>query len=213
MNDFKPPILSWQYIRDLTKRLRRELLKNPNIIPIPIEKIVEFKLGITIDPEPFLKEEFGIDGQLLSDLSTIMIDSKMYYDEKFLPRVRFTLAHELGHYYLHRDQIMKARFSSVSEWIKFIQSVPDEDLSWFERQADEFAGSFLVPTDVLVKLLIANNDRIKKYLEISTSDEAQDRAINAISLILCSDFIVSHNVIETRIRREKLWEKLGFDSK
>jgi hypothetical protein len=212
MNDFKPPKLYWDEIRALTKKIREQFLNKPDQIPVPIENIIEFKLGITIDPQPFLKEEFGIDGQILSDLTTIMIDSKMYSDDKSLPRVRFTLAHELGHFYLHKEQIKKARFSSVKEWIKFRQSISEEDISWFESQADEFAGSLLVPKNKLIELLEAERNKIEKYITTSNSEESQERAITALSQVLCGKFQVSFHVIETRIRKEKLWKELGFEN-
>jgi hypothetical protein len=210
MINFRPPKLYWADIRELTQKIRTDFLARPDEIPIPIEEIIEFRLRIYIDPQPFLKEEFGVDGQLLSDLSTIIVDSRLCNNEKYLPRLRFTLAHELGHFYLHKDQIIKAHFSSIDEWIEFRQSIPEEDISWFEKQADEFAGSLLVPSNMLRGFLEDKRSKITKYINETNSDEAHERAIDAISMTLCAEFGVSHNVIETRIRKEKLWDELGF---
>ena len=210
MNKIIPPRLTWEKIRNIAIDARNELLPNPDDIPIPIEEVIEFKLGMSIEPKTFLKEEYGIDGQLLGDLSTIMIDNKMYLDEKYLPRVRFTLAHELGHYYLHKKQIKEAKFSSIEEWTKVLQNTSYEDSNWFERQADEFAGSFLIPINTLIKLIEGKRNKIEQFLKESNSEEFHEKAIYGISINLCRKFNVSHQVIETRINREKIWDNLGL---
>lgn len=210
MNKIIPPRLTWDKIRNIAIDARNELLTDPNDIPVPIEEIIEFKLGMSIEPKTFLKEEYGIDGQILGDLSTIMIDNKMYSDERYLPRVRFTLAHELGHYYLHKKQIKETKFSSIEEWIKVLQNTSDQDSIWFERQADEFAGSFLVPINTLVKLIEDERNKIELFLKKSKSEELHEKAIYGISINLCRKFYVSYQVIETRINQEKIWDELGF---
>ncbi len=120
------------------------------------------------------------------------------------------MAHELSHYYLHKEQILKAKFSSIEEWIDFRQNIPEEDINWFESQADEFAGSLLVPKNVLISLLEKERSKIEKYINSTDCEESHEHAINAVSLLLCGKFEVSHKVIETRIRKEKLWHELGF---
>ena len=53
------------------------------------------------------------------------------------PRARFTLAHELGHYFLHRDQ------HALTRYTRTISKEIFRDSEW---QANYFAGSLLVPT-------------------------------------------------------------------
>lgn len=67
-------------------------------------------------------------------------------------RKKFTLAHEIGHYVLHKDDKVRYRideldYSNDSETIKL------------ETEANYFAASLLVPTDKLKKILsLSNND-------------------------------------------------------
>jgi hypothetical protein len=92
-------------------------------IPIPIEKIIEFQLGIDIVPVPGL-----------------------------LSRYRFTLAHEVGHIVLHQHIYSEAKFKNSQEWKSFINSIPDKTHSWLEYQAYAFGGLILVPVEHLNEL-------------------------------------------------------------
>lgn len=61
-------------------------------------------------------------------------------------RARFTLAHELGHYYLHADAL-KEHFTSFGETDLTLGSKYDEgdDMRWIEYQANLFASCLLMP--------------------------------------------------------------------
>ena len=60
-------------------------------------------------------------------------------------RMNFTIAHEFGHYLMHRDYIQNGK----------IECLPREDYEWnseygrMEREADEFASHLLIPIDDL----------------------------------------------------------------
>jgi Zn-dependent peptidase ImmA (M78 family) len=66
--------------------------------------------------------------------------------ERRLNRYRFTLAHELGHLYLHRELYAELRFGTLNEWKRFQTEVDETDYNWLEYQAYAFAGLVLVPT-------------------------------------------------------------------
>ena len=70
-------------------------------IPIPIEEIVDVKLGLDIVPINNLYKDFGLSGYLTRDRSAIFVDQFQAdnYEEKY----RFTLAHEIGHYVVHKS--------------------------------------------------------------------------------------------------------------
>ena len=70
-------------------------------IPIPIETILEADLGIQIIPLLGIKERYGIEGWLSMDGAEIVVDDVTM--DRFPARYNFTLAHELGHFLLHRD--------------------------------------------------------------------------------------------------------------
>jgi len=68
----------------------------------------------------------------------------IFYNAKARPeRQRFTLAHELGHFVLHRDS--HASFNCDKESIY----TGADTLKLVEREADEFASNLLMPGDLL----------------------------------------------------------------
>ena len=68
----------------------------------------------------------------------------IFYNPKSSPeRQRFTIAHELGHFILHREQQVAFRCSKESVYAGV------DDLQFIEREADDFAGNLLIPGDTL----------------------------------------------------------------
>ena len=114
-------------------------------LPINVEEIVEFRLKLIIDPKHNLFSEIDMDAYLKRDLSGIVVDYDFYMNEKFFNRMRFSFAHELGHFFLHKYIFSLFDFESPAEWRNFILNVPDKEYSGFEWQANEFAGRLLVP--------------------------------------------------------------------
>jgi Zn-dependent peptidase ImmA (M78 family) len=123
---------------------------------------------------------------------------------KFQNRVRFTLAHEIGHYILHPEQIKKLKFETIDQWIDFIlQNNDDPNLGFFEWQATEFAGRLLVPKDRLINFIEDQQDNLdlvrNKFPNISN-----DELIDGVSNLICKYFGVSRQVIKKRIASEKI---------
>jgi Zn-dependent peptidase ImmA (M78 family) len=88
------PVLSYEQIRERAD----DFLKahNPQmIIPVPIENIAEFSMGINIIPIPGLQKLIDVEGFISSDFSSITVDQ--FVMEERETRYRFTIAHEIGH--------------------------------------------------------------------------------------------------------------------
>lgn len=202
--NIKPKRYTWPEIRKLAEDIRAIYADPPDKIPVPIEEIVEFGLGLEIVPKDRLKSTIDIDGFLSNDLKTIYIDGKIYSDERYSNRLRFTLAHEVAHYILHEDIIEKSQFRTIEDWIHFREEMSEEDLNWFEQQAYEFAGRLLVPKEHLIKAFEEQREKIETYKSLVSNDN-DERLIDAISNVICDKFGVSSNVIYRRIRSEKLW--------
>jgi hypothetical protein len=102
-------------------------------IPVPIENIIE-ELGLNIVPMPGLKRSYDIEGFLTPDRSAIYVDE--YYSDQYEARARFTLAHELGHWELHREFFEHTRktIGSIADWVRFL-SGPSEAITRMEYQA------------------------------------------------------------------------------
>lgn len=157
--------------------------------PVPIEEIIEFKLGLDIIPLAGLHKAFDIDGFLAADRSSISIDEGVYQSRP--GRYRFTLAHEVGHYMLHKELYFQHKFRTVEEWKRFIANFPEKEYSWFEWQAYEFAGLILVPGLHLEKRYRQHRKQLMA-LNIRSEIVILDRVIE----LLAKDFVVSREVIQ-----------------
>ncbi len=196
-----PPRLSFNYIRQQADRFRQQYVEPPNLVPVPIEDIVELDLKIQIIPIRGLQDRIDVDGFLTNDLKAICIDYDVYMDERRSPRLRFTLAHEVGHFVLHKEQIQQCKFSTPEDWIHFREDFQEDDLDWFEFQAYEFAGRLLVPKEELEKQIESCSDKIKFFKKYFP--EGPD-LVEAVSRVICGHFGVSDQVIGKRIAKEKI---------
>ena len=170
-------------------------------LPIPIERIIEFDLGLDIVPLPNLYTDFRINGFLSSDCSAIYIDERQYslYPEKY----RFTLAHEVGHLILHGDCYAEIRWENLSEYIECILSRDRETLDRLEVQGNLFAEQVLVPERELFRVIIeCIGEHAKELAEIGASSRV---ALPYISKFISKHFEVNPSVIECRINHVEDW--------
>ncbi len=110
--------------------------------PIDVEAICD-NLGIGIVPIKNLNFEFGIDAFITSDFKTIFVDDDEFSKES--SRYRFSIAHELGHYVLHRDFYPK----DIKGLDAFLGASANYSNRDSEFQANYFAGKLLVPDEEL----------------------------------------------------------------
>jgi hypothetical protein len=190
----------WLIAEDVRRKYWCELT-----IPVDAEKIVESRLKLTIQPEHYLRRETDMDAYLLMDRKGIVVDHDMFMDERYLNRLRFSFAHELGHYFLHEYIYKEILFNTINEWREFIINVPAFDYKNFEWQANEFAGRLLVPREELVSEI----EMIMQYIKENNLSEylksEPDAVLASISPMISKKFGVSDTVIATRAKREMLW--------
>lgn len=203
--DFKCRWIEKEELWKITEDFRQTYWPEKDL-PVNTEMIVEFGLRLDIDPKHGLFSTNDMDAYLRRDLTGIVVDHDFYMNDKFANRMRFSFAHELGHFVLHREIISAIRFESVEEWKRFILGVPERDYGYFEWQANEFAGRLLVPRVELKKEIekaykaIRESPDLIRYLE-----RESDAVLSRVSPMLRKPFGVSTDVIETRARREGLW--------
>ena len=139
-NTFKCNRMSVKEIRIITDSLRNKFCEK-NVIPVDTEKIIEKHYHIDIIPQSGIKSATKTDAFLRSDLSGIIVDLKEYMAEEewSTNRIRFSFAHELGHYVLHRRIYSFAEYRTLEEYCQFIENFPDQEYTAFEWQANEFA--------------------------------------------------------------------------
>jgi Zn-dependent peptidase ImmA (M78 family) len=110
----------------------------PNIaLPIDIAKIAA-SVGLAIKEGNFGRED--ISGAFDRAAKTIYIASEEPYRRK-----AFTIAHEIGHYILHKDKENEVFYRSDATAFLKSEKPPEE------TEADWFAASLLMPRDMVNK--------------------------------------------------------------
>lgn len=185
--------------KDLRGKANAFLAKyNPTgAIPVPIEEIAEFTLGLNIIPIPDLQDVLEIAGFIASDFGSITVDQ--FVMERRERRYRFTLAHELGHLWLHQELFAQLNFHSIDDWKKFQKEVDAEDYGWLEWQAYAFGGLVLVPREPLASHRATCEQLVKAEGLDPTTEAAQWYIVE----MLTERFNVSREVIEKRLAKDR----------
>lgn len=129
-------------------------------VPVDIEGIIE-SLNIEIVPVPFIKNKFDVEAITNGKFNKIFIDHDRYLADKCYRRVRFSMAHELGHIVLHREFLKSNPYKTIEEWLRFLLKDNDREYGILEFQANVFAGAILVPEAPLVKAVEEGKNQIE----------------------------------------------------
>lgn len=198
------PHLSYNDIRQRAEAFLQKYLPS-QIVPIPIETIIDNHLRLNIIPVPGIRENADVDGMLSRDGKEIWIEEGIYINNPH--RYRFTLAHEIGHLILHGDLQEKIEYDSFIDWKERVpQQFENDQYRYFEAQANSFAGLVLVPPPLLKAAFQKAVDHAStKGLELDlTSPLTQEY----IASFIADDFDVSSQVVAIRLEKDKLWEQL-----
>jgi Zn-dependent peptidase ImmA (M78 family) len=182
----------------------RDKYWSPGLLPVDIEQIVEFQLDLEIRTIVGLKRVCNTDALLLGNLETIIVDTEIYMNERMVNRIRYSLAHEIGHLVLHPNIYKQIAHSSIPEWIAFFQSIPDDQYTWIEQHAYEFAGRLLVPREELIKEFDRAVARAEAH-GFTQWDSSGDTAREYIARGIAHNFAVSEQVVAKRLLREELF--------
>jgi Zn-dependent peptidase ImmA (M78 family) len=149
-----------RHIRNLVKQL---LLSNDiKSAPVDIEKIAE-NFRIQIEKQ---NAEDEVAGFLLKDFDSknALIGVNTHHNPN---RQRFTIAHELGHYFLHDYEGVHfdSKTTGLRMYLRNEKSTTGTDLE--EREANLFAAELLMPEDLLKEDLAD----IKEIYLIDENDE------------------------------------------
>lgn len=191
------------------------------VVPIPIDEVVEFQCKLTIGFDN-LRERLGVDDVLGA---TYMERREMLIDESLDPadhperegRYHFTLAHETGHWQLHRRYFVKdprqgLLFAATDddESVVCRTSGSKEPMEW---QADYFGACLLMPRHLLI-------ERWKEkvgphpwqfdedaYQGIFPVHLARECALGALIEVFAADFRVSLQAMRIRLNEFNLLPK------
>lgn len=122
-------------------------------VPISLEKIAKhYSIFVTEIPS---KDE--LSGLLLKSENKTIIGINANHGES---RKRFTIAHELGHYFLHQNEDTFVDESENLEMIKFRhRNLPQSEKE--EKEANNFAAAILMPAGFLKKHFKLLNEVLK----------------------------------------------------
>jgi hypothetical protein len=179
-------------------------------IPVPIEEIIELKLEMDIIPVPNLQRSFGVEGALAGDFTGIYVDD--YVQSARTNRYRFTLAHEVGHFFMHREHLGGfGPFDSIGQWIACLNGMNGKERDCMEYHGYAFAGYVLVPTHHLKTAFSARMHEAERLIEQAkglgcSRNMYLQYAVSCMANLLAGTFEVSPEVMDKRIRAEKLEE-------
>jgi len=162
--------------RDIIGRLKLEY-------PVAVDAVAQ-TYNVTIQRQVLEEEVSGIL-VIKGERAVIAVNGNHHPN-----RQRFTIAHELGHYLLHREA------SSVfidATTVFFRDQRSSEGTKWQEVEANSFAAELLMPTIALTEVL---RDQVGEHL----LDELDDAVIRR----LAAHFGVSIQALTVRLVR------LGF---
>jgi len=180
-------------IRDIVGELIAPYSDSP---PVDVEYIAE-KLGFSLVPISGLRELSSTDAYLSHRIKEIAYDS-----EVASVRIRFSIAHEMGHYYLHKEFIKDIRFVDYSEWKQYLNSIPGWYLGRIEYQAHEFAGQFLAPKSMIIECISDFKEEIEKASKIIPDDIEAIRSFIAVPL--AKRFEMSQEAFNIRLIKENI---------
>jgi hypothetical protein len=137
-------------------------LKGP---PINVVKLAEDE-GIVLAPSSDYGPEFQGRIEFRRDKQRFILFYPTRVDGTLSPRQRFSVGHELAHYFLeaHREALMSGTAHNSTPGF-----ICKED---FEREADEFAASLMIPLDFMDRRL-GRRDFLDLKAVLALADECE----------------------------------------
>jgi hypothetical protein len=196
-------------------------------LPIPIERILEFhlRLSLTICS---LRELLGVDdalGALSVETCEVMVDEHLNPDvhTDLEGRYRFTIAHEIGHWHLHRHIYEQLRVG-IDEAAVFRDGNKGHLI---ERQANYFGACLLMPKPFLYPVWreitgsrvatlsqleprreeLLESEIVRRGIEPRTEAEETNMVLDAVALPLAQRFHVSPAAMRIRLEELKLLDR------
>lgn len=176
--------------------------------PVNIDRIADVKLRLDVVPVPGLLRDRSIEGYLSTDRATIYVDEDRSIGE-VRHRYRFTLAHEIGHWYLHEDLYVEAhKLGGSQPHFDFVNRISPKDWYFYEWQARAFAGLILVPQEALKAAVGAGIQVAAEngFPDLDPSVEAHRGYL--VEYLSRQVFEVSSEVIQIRGAQDGLWPEI-----
>lgn len=192
---------------DQVEAFRRQyLVGDLALLPVDVFTLAEIEFQLDIIPFDDLTEKYDADAALISDFSGIYVDAEAYIIWENGPRwkqrrLRFSVAHELGHFVLHRELAKNLNFKSQDDFAAWTRDYRGQKFT-LEQEANEFAGRLLVPVERLRTDFELFGAAAQKVIPNWTqSMEMRHAFAERVRPV----FEVNTQTIETRLEREEIW--------
>lgn len=197
------PVLTWQEIASVAGTFAEAHRLAEREYPLDVEEIAEFDLEIEIRTAVGILEECGMPAQLgPGDRRPIItVDAEQWRSQTSF--YRYSVAHEIGHYVLHREWLEKVwnLFDSIESWKQVIAARSERDYGWIEAQAEEFASYLLAPEAVFDPFLSSQ----LALLETPSAGLQSDDLIPYLANPIGVRFGMSNSAAQARIRKSSRW--------
>ena len=199
------PVLTWKQIVARAREFEEQYDLAQREFPLDIEEIAEFDLGIEMRFTPGVLEDFGSPAQIGpgEDRPIITVDMNQFWQGSSF--YRFSLAHEIGHYVLHRDWLEEVwkLIGSIGNWKQVIASRSEDDYRWMESQADEFASYLLAPETVFEPFFAKQLLLLSDIQDRLQSEDVLPYLANPVGVF----FGMSNTAAQARIRKSPQWKE------
>ena len=193
----------WTKIEEL--RGQYELLEEQRT---PIDVFTFFEIDLGLDPIPFddFTAKYRVEAAITADFTGLYLDAEQYSlmergPEWKLNRLRFTIAHELAHFFLHRDLPQAEHFSSLPNFARWTANYGGRKYT-AEQEANEFAGRLLVPDTRLRNLFEEFAPEAEKLVpNFMQSGPLRDKFADKVA----PRFGVNAQLIAVRLDRDGIW--------
>lgn len=201
------PVLGWKEIAKKANAFAVEHKLAQRKFPLDVEEIAEFDLGMEIRLCAGVLEDFGSPAQIApgDKRPIITVDAEQYRQHTSF--YRYSVAHEIGHYVLHREWLEKVwqLIGSVEDWQRVILNQSEDDYQWMEGQAEEFASYLLAPEEVFEPFLATQVSKIESVDVPLQSEDILPYLANPVGEF----FGMSNSAAQARIRKSPQWNKLA----
>lgn len=159
-----------------------EWLWDGRTLPVPVEDIVDSHFGLLVRDEDDLRSAPGVPDELRArELSGLLLPGRreVWVNRsealEWPPRRRFTIAHELGHWCLHKskDKAVYCRADAVAEG----DGHPPPGI---EEEANVFAAALLMPAQLIRERYQRDVDFWGLCEQFATSGAAMGRRLHTV---------------------------------
>lgn len=157
-------------INNIAEQIR--LLLNIKENKFDIENIVKILNG------SITKNHYNLDEAAITKSSDDNFEISLS-DVSNYQRIRFSIAHELGHLFLHMHYLNEEKWNNIEIGTSHTRNT-NIPYTEYESEANEFAGAFLMPKSEFIK--VANENIEDNYYNLKNISDEFDVSIEAVNV-------------------------------